>query len=346
MYKLLRPLIFLLQPETIHHLIVALLKVVRYVPFAKMVMRGCFSFKRPALEREVLGLKFRNPVGLAAGFDKNAEVFDMLGTLGFGFVEIGTVTPLGQSGNPKPRLFRLPQDQAIINRMGFNNHGVCNAIENLKRLRRRAPGLIIGGNIGKNTATSNENAPSDYLKLFRAMYDHVDYFTVNVSCPNVVNLTALQNESGTVSILNPLKEFRQGQSTYRPILLKISPDLSHEQVDMMIAVVRQCKIDGIVATNTSTSREGLNTSPERIAEIGNGGLSGGPLTKRACDMIRYIHTQTDGQLPIIGVGGVMTTDDAEAMLAAGASLVQIYSGFIYEGPAFAKKICRKLSSNG
>lgn len=345
MYKLLRPLFFMLQPETIHHLIVKALKVLRYVPFAKMTMRAIFTKRAPELEREVLGLRFPNPIGLAAGFDKNAEVFDMLDALGFGFIEVGTITPKAQSGNPKPRLFRLPEDKAIINRMGFNNGGLKSAISNIERIRKSNPKVIIGGNIGKNTTTPNECAPSDYLKLFRALYDHVDYFTVNVSCPNVVNLTALQNESGTVAILDPLKEFRQGQNTYRPILLKISPDLTNEQVDMMISVVARCKIDGIVATNTTTSREGLKTDPERVKAIANGGLSGSPLTKRSCDMVRYIHAKTEGRLPIIGVGGVMSVQDAQAMLDAGASLVQIYSGFIYEGPGFAKQINKSLINN-
>lgn len=344
MYKLIRPLIFRLSPETIHHAIIRLMVILRYIPLAKSVMRAIFTRRNASLQREVLGLHFDNPIGLAAGFDKNAEAFDMLGTLGFGFIEIGTVTPLGQSGNPKPRCFRLPQDQAIINRMGFNNHGVAEAIKNLKRIRRRNPKLIVGGNIGKNTTTPNDCACGDYLKLFRAMYDHVDYFTVNVSCPNVENLTSLQSEQSTMDILEPLKKFRQGQSEYRPILLKISPDLTLEGVDTMIDVVNRCKIDGIVATNTTTSREGLSTPAAKIAEIGRGGLSGAPLTSRSCEMVRYIHQKTEGRLPIIGVGGVMSIADAEAMLEAGASLVQIYSGFIYEGPGFVKDINKALAA--
>ncbi len=339
MYKFFRPILFRIQPETIHHLMVKLLRVLHFVPFGRAILRAVYVRRAPQLEREVLGLKFPNPIGLAAGFDKNAEVYDMLGALGFGFVEVGTVTPKPQSGNPKPRCFRLPADRAIINRMGFNNHGVQHAVRNL---RHRRPGLIVGGNIGKNTLTPNEQAPADYLKAFRALYDYVDYFVVNVSCPNVACLTALQSQAATVAILEPLKEFRQGQSDYRPILLKISPDLTQEQVDQMIEVVSACKIDGIVATNTTTSREGLATSPERVREIGNGGLSGGPLTRRSCEMVRYIHRKTEGRLPIIGVGGVMSVEDAEAMLEAGASLVQVYSGLIYEGPGFVKRICKRL----
>lgn len=339
MYKILRPLIFKLQPETIHHLIIGLLKIGRFVPFIKPILRGCFAIKDPSLEREVFGLKFPNPIGLAAGFDKNAEVYDMLGSMGFGFVEIGTVTPKSQPGNPKPRCFRLPKDTAIINRMGFNNMGVENAVRNLRNRNHR---LIVGGNIGKNTATANEDAPADYLRLFRAMYDYVDYFTVNVSCPNVASLRNLQNKDNLIEILTILKDFRKGQADYRPILLKISPDLTNAQVDLMIEVVRECRIDGIVATNTTTSREGLETSAKTVKHIGNGGLSGKPLTERSREIVRYISQKTQGKLPIIGVGGVMTVEDAQAMLDAGASLVQIYSGFIYEGPSFPKQICKKI----
>lgn len=337
--KIIRPLLFLLQPETIHHLMVGLMKIARHTPLAKPIMRATMTVRDPRLEREVFGLRFPNPIGLAAGFDKNAEVSDILSCMGFGFVEIGTVTPKAQSGNPKPRLFRLPQDRAIINRMGFNNRGVDAAIE---RLRKRNPEIKIGGNIGKNTATSNEEATKDYLQLFRRLYDYVDYFTVNVSCPNVANLTSLQSKQSTIDILMPMKEFRKGQSDYRPILLKISPDLTNEQVDIMIEVARECRIDGIVATNTSTSREGLHTDPEQITRIANGGLSGAPLTQRSLEMVRYIHQQTGGKMAIIGVGGIMSVEDAQAMLDAGASLVQIYTGFIYEGPGFVRRICKSL----
>lgn len=340
MYKnIIRPLLFLVQPETIHHLLVAGMKIARYTPLAKPIIRGCLSVKDPSLEREVMGIKFPNPIGLAAGFDKNAEVYEVLSCMGFGFVEIGTVTPKPQSGNPKPRLFRLPLDHAIINRMGFNNNGVDAAI---RKLRHRKPNVVVGGNIGKNTATPNEKAADDYLKLFRKLYDYVDYFVVNVSCPNVANLTSLQSKQSTIDILMPLKEFRKGQTAYRPILLKISPDLTPEQVDTMIEVARECKIDGIVATNTTTSRDGLVTNPDEVRSIANGGLSGGPLTERSCAMVRYIHEKTEGKMAIIGVGGVMSVSDAKAMLDAGASLVQVYTGFIYEGPGFVKRICKSL----
>ncbi len=301
-------------------------------------MRAIFKVRNEKLEREVFGLHFANPVGLAAGFDKDAECYDTLGDLGFGFVEVGTVTPRAQGGNPRPRCFRLTEDDAIINRMGFNNKGVTSAVHNLQKYRRR--GVIVGGNIGKNTLTANEDAPKDYLKAFRALYDCVDYFVVNVSCPNVANLTQLQSRQNTADILAPLKDFRKGQSEYRPILLKISPDLTQEGVDTMIEVAKEFKLDGIVATNTTTSREGLKSS--NVERIGNGGLSGKPLTKRSLEMVRYIHEKTNGKMPIIGVGGVMNADDAMAMLEAGASLVQIYSGFIYDGPSLPKRICNKL----
>ena len=342
MYKIIRPLLFKLQAETIHHIIINMLCILRYVPMARVFMRAIFSLKSPKLHKEVFGLKFPNPIGLAAGFDKNAEVFDMLGDMGFGFIEIGTVTPKEQDGNPKPRIFRLPLDKGLINRMGFNNKGVLNAASNIRKRKKRP---IIGGNIGKNTSTPNEDAPNDYLKTFRALYDYVDYFTVNVSCPNVANLCGLQNKDNTVKILNVLRDFRKGQTDYRPILLKISPDLTKEQVDVMIEVVKECKIDGIVAANTTTSRDGLITDKAIVDEFANGGLSGAPLTNRTLEMVKYIHNETEGTIPIIGVGGIMTAQDAINLMDAGASLVQIYSGFIYDGPMLPRKICNRLITN-
>lgn len=330
------------SPEACHHFIVNSLRVLRYVPFASPVMRTLFRVRDKRLEREIFGLRFPNPVGLAAGFDKDAEAFDMLGNLGFGFVEIGTVTPRAQGGNPRPRVFRLTEDQALINRMGFNNKGAEHAAKNLRSLKSSR--IIVGGNIGKNTLTDNADAPGDYLRAFRSLYDYVDYFTVNVSCPNVVNLTDLQSKAGTMDIVNSLKEFRKGQSEYRPILLKISPDLTLEAIDTMIEVVREAKLDGIVATNTSISRGGLKTNSETVEKIANGGLSGAPLTERSRSVVAYIHQKTEGRIPIIGVGGIMSVQDAKDMLAAGASLVQIYSGFIYEGPSMPKKICKALLS--
>ncbi|MFI3287264.1 MAG: quinone-dependent dihydroorotate dehydrogenase [Rikenellaceae bacterium] len=339
MYKhLIRPLLFLLSPERIHHLTVRALRFFRYFPFARLIIGAMYKRSKPELSRKLFGLHFKNPVGMAAGFDKNAECYDMLGELGFGFVEVGTVTPKGQSGNPKPRCFRLKKDKALINRMGFNNNGKQSAVKNLQKYRRR--GLIVGGNIGKNTVTLNEDAPKDYLAAFRALYDYVDYFAVNVSCPNVAKLTALQSREGTATILEGLKEFRKGQNEYRPILLKISPDLSESQVDDMISVAKEYRVDGIIATNTTTSREGLQAS--NLETIGNGGLSGAPIWKRSVEMVRTIHTKTEGKMPIIGVGGIMTPEQALEMLDAGASLIQVFTGLIYNGPSFPKKICKAI----
>jgi dihydroorotate dehydrogenase len=300
-----------------------------------------FTIADPRLEREVLGMKFPNPVGMAAGFDKEAGLFRELGMLGLGFVEVGTVTPLPQPGNPRPRLFRLPKDRALINRMGFNNHGMERAAENL-HARTRGPRPIVGINIGKNTLTPAEQAPADYLKLFRRLYELGDYFVVNVSCPNVAGLASMQTKGTLLEIVEPLLEFRRGQNEYKPILVKISPDLTFEQIDGVIEVVTGTLVDGVVATNTTTSREGLQTPERRVEEIGRGGMSGGPLTARALEVVRYVHEKTRGAYPIIATGGVMTVDDALAMLDAGAHLVQVYSGLIYNGPAFAKKICKAL----
>lgn len=340
MYKhLIRPLLFLLSPETIHHLVVILLKIGGYVPGFNALSRAIFTIRHPSLEREVFGLKFPNPIGLAAGFDKNAEVYRGLSSFGFGFVEIGTVTPRPQPGNPKPRLFRLPKDRALINRMGFNNKGTDQVLKNLRNRKKR---IIVGGNLGKNTLTPNEQAPADYLSSFRRLYDSVDYFVVNVSCPNVQNLCGLQDKDNLSEILQGLLEFRRGQNEYRPILLKISPDLTNSQIDDTIEVMIQSGIDGMVATNTTTSREGLQTDAKTVASLGNGGLSGKPLTERSLEIVRYVYQKTEGCFPIIGVGGIMTEEDALAMLEAGACLVQVYSGFIYEGPGFARRICKRI----
>ena len=337
--KIIRPLLFELSPELIHRIVVVMLRVVHYVPGARQLLRTCFTVRHPSLEREVFGIKFPNPVGIAAGFDKDAEVYDELLSLGLGFTEVGTVTPKGQPGNPRPRLFRLPLDEALINRMGFNNRGMENAVRNLRHRKRRQ---VIGASLGKNTATPNESAPADYLKLFRSLYQYVDYFVINVSCPNVRNLTHLQDKETLKEILRGLLNFRRGQNQYRPILLKISPDLTTAQLDDVIALMQEGGIDGIVATNTTTSREGLATDSRTLADIGNGGVSGAPLTQRSLETVRYIHEKTEGRFPIIGVGGIMTEDDAVAMLDAGADLIQVYTGFIYNGPAFVKRICKRL----
>ena len=265
--------------------------------------------------------------------------------MGFGFVEVGTITPQPQPGNPKPRVFRLPADHALINRMGFNNQGVASAVHRFYRRNRLRPNrrsVILGVNLGKNTLTPNEKAAADYLRLFRSLYEYVNYFVINVSCPNIANLACLQNKDNLKELLQGLIDFRRGQIQYRPILLKISPDLSQEQVDEMIEVLIENGLDGIVATNTTTRRDGLQTPADLVAEIGKGGMSGGPLTKRSLEMVRYIHEKTEGRFPIIGVGGIMTEDDAIAMLDAGASLIEIYTGFIYNSPGFVKRICKRL----
>ncbi|MDL2230605.1 quinone-dependent dihydroorotate dehydrogenase [Alistipes sp. OttesenSCG-928-L06] len=340
MYKhFLRPILFLLSPESIHHLIVFGLKIFRWVPGFTALLRALFTVRHPSLEREVFGLKFSNPIGLAAGFDKNAECYNEIAAFGFGAIETGTVTPKGQPGNAKPRCFRLPKDRALINRMGFNNRGADAMLKCLKKKKRRA---VIGVNLGKNTATPNEQAPAEYLSSFRKLYDYADYFVINVSCPNIKNLCGLQDKDNLEKIIGGLTEFRRGQSVYRPILMKISPDLTDSQIDDTIDVLRTSGIDGIVATNTTTSREGLKTDAKTVEAIANGGLSGGPLTARAIEVVRYVHRKTEGNFPIIGVGGIMSVDDAVAMLDAGASLIQLYTGFIYNGPGFAKQICKRL----
>lgn len=339
MYKsIIRPVLFCLSAETIHHIVATILRFARAIGLLPL-LRSIFSYKHPSLEREVFGVKFPNPVGLAAGFDKNGDLYREMSALGFGFVEVGTVTPKPQPGNPKPRIFRLRKDNALINRMGFPNKGLENMVRNL---RKRKGNMVIGVNLGKNTLTTNEEAPADYLKLFRSLYEYADYFVVNVSCPNVKDITKLQNPDNLNAILEGLFEFRRGQNHYRPILLKISPDLSFQHIDSIIQILIDTPLDGLVATNTTTSREGLTTDSQTVEKIGNGGLSGSPITNRTVEVISYIHKKTEGRYPIIGVGGIMTPEDAQRMLEAGASLVQLYTGFIYEGPAFAKKICKRL----
>lgn len=342
MYKLIKPLLFLLfPPEAAHHLIISLLKITRYIPLSNRILRWFYTCKAPHLEREVLGIKFPNPVGLAAGFDKNAEVYNELSDLGFGFVEIGSVTPLPQKGNPGPRCFRLPEDRALINRMGINNVGMVEAVKNLQSRKHR---IIIGGNISKNAQTPQNQAAADYEKAFARMYDYVDFFTLNVSCPNVKNLTKLQEIDSLSVIVDRLIHLRQYYDDYRPILLKISPDVEASKLEELIELVLISGLDGVVVVNTTTRRDGLVTSPKTIEAIGNGGLSGAPLTQRSLAAVRAIH-QKAPDLPIIGVGGIMTPQDALNMLEAGASLVEVYTGMIYEGPGFAKSILKHLKKN-
>lgn len=337
---IIRPILFIFQPETVHHLVVSLIKVLYRIPFVRCSMGRAYSYNNSILKREVFGLHFMNPIGLAAGFDKNAEFYNELSTFGFSFIEIGTVTPKPQPGNPRPRSFRLKKDFALINRMGFNNLGVENAVNNLKN---RNSNIIIGGNIGKNTLTPNEKAHEDYLYCFTKLYDHVDYFVVNVSCPNISNLKELQDTENLRLILSKLVESRASKSVYKPILLKISPDLNSSQLDDSINLALELKIDGFVATNTTTSRDNLTTDELLVKSIGNGGLSGKPLKDRSTEVIRYISEKTNRKMPIIGVGGIMNSKDAIEKLNAGATLLQVYTGFIYNGPGVAKRICKTIA---
>ena len=342
MYKhILKPILFRFNPETAHNMIMSSLTFLRHVPFARSIMRSIYKKETPSLEKEVFGITFPNPVGLAGGLDKNGEHYNDLANCGFGFVEIGSLTPKPQDGNPKPRCFRVPQDRAIINRFGINNKGVKNAVEHLKKDR---PNVIVAANISKNTTSINEDAAKDYETSFALLYDFVDMFVVNVSCPNVVGLTALQDISFLSDIVDRLLDLRRYYDTYRPILLKVSPDLSSEQLDDIIDYCLRSGIDGIVAGNTTRSRDGLTIDPKKIEEIGNGGMSGAPVHKKNLELVRYIHTKSEGRLPIIGVGGIMSGEEAKAMMDAGASLVEIYSGFIYEGPGLVKKILTHLEN--
>src|ERR1700760_1578541 len=346
MYQLIKPLLFKFDPENIHHSVTAGLKTLNKIPGGAGLSRSIWDFEDGRLEREVFGLKFRNPVGLAAGFDKNAEMMGEMANLGFGFVEVGTVTPLPQPGNPKPRMFRLPADGGLINRMGFNNLGVDVVAERLAAVRKRKAGqkgLIIGGNIGKNKVTPNEDAVSDYIKCFDRLFDVVDYFVVNVSSPNTPGLRALQEKEPLMELLNTLQKRNNKNGVSRPILLKIAPDLTDEQLDDIVEIVRQTGIAGIIATNTTISREDL-VSPD-VLKSETGGLSGVPLTKRSTEVISYLHKKSNGAFPIIGVGGIHSAEDAIEKLNAGASLVQLYTGFIYEGPGLIKRINKKILSN-
>ena len=343
MYKtLLRPLLFLFDPEKVHHFAQTLVKFLFKVPGVRWLSRQVWCVENPALKREVFGLTFPNPVGLAAGFDKDARLVDELADMGFGFVEIGTLTPKPQPGNPKPRLFRLPADQGLINRMGFNNEGVEMAVE---RLRKRKNKVIIGGNIGKNKITPNERAIEDYLTCFHALYPVVDYFVVNVSSPNTPGLRELQEKEPLKQLLRHVREENSQMPLPKPILLKIAPDLNNEQLDDIVDIVQEIKIDGIIATNTTIDRNGLATGEAAIAKMGQGGLSGRPVKARATKVIRYIHEKSGGSIPIVAVGGIFSGQDALEKLEAGACLVQVYTGFVYEGPAIIKKINTFLLDN-
>lgn len=340
MYKtFVRPLLFLISPEGVHSIVVNILRVLNFLGITKLLRIIFFNYKHPSLKRNVFGIEFDNPVGLAAGFDKDANLIDIFSDFGFGFIEIGTITPKAQPGNPKPRLFRLIQDQALINRMGFNNNGTEIAIHKLKR---RKSNVIVGGNIGKNKITPNDKAPEDYLYCLNALYEYVDYFVVNISSPNTPDLRELQSREPLQELLGILQDEINKKPKRKPLLLKIAPDLSDNQLIDIIDIVNRLNIDGIVATNTTISRENLKTDEERIRTIGNGGLSGKPLRDRSTEVIRFLKARLDNDVPIIGVGGIMNPDDAIEKMEAGASLVQVYTGFIYEGPALINNINKAL----
>ena len=309
------------------------------IPGKMWSWRLIFKVKDTRLEREVFGLKFDNPVGLAAGFDKDAKLFDELASFGFGFIEIGTVTPLPQDGNPKPRLFRLKDDSGLINRMGFNNQGIEAVVA---RLRRKKSDIIIGGNIGKNKVTPNEEAANDYAICFEKLFPYVDYFAVNVSSPNTPGLRDLQEKAPLTALLNSLQELNNKKDIRKPILLKIAPDLTNEQLDDIIDIVADTKIDGVIATNTTINRSGLKTDKNKVDAIGNGGLSGKPVGLRSTQVIKYLADKSNRAFPIIGVGGIHSVEDALEKLDAGATLLQVYTGFIYEGPSLVKRINKAI----
>jgi len=339
MYKIIRFFLFLFDPEKVHYFTAFSLKLLLKIPGMKWCWKKLFCSEDKQLETEVFGIKFPNPVGLAAGFDKNASMFNDLAFCGFGFIEIGTVTPKSQPGNEKPRLFRLKKDQGIINRMGFNNSGLTEVINNLKNRKTK---IIIGGNIGKNKITPNENAVNDYLIAFEELFDYVDYFVVNVSSPNTPNLRELQEKEPLKQLLSELVKVNNLKKVQKPILLKIAPDLTNEQLDDIIEIVDEVKIAGVIATNTTISRENLLATDVSLNSIGMGGLSGKPLKSRSTEVIRYLSQKSNDSFPIIGVGGIHSEEDALEKLDAGAKLIQLYTGFIYEGPGLVKRINKAI----
>ena len=340
MYKLfIRRFLFLFDPEKIHYFTFSLIRFLCKVPFFSAIFRAMYLIEDKRLERNLFGITFKNPVGLAAGFDKNAVLYNELANFGFGFIEIGTVTPKGQEGNPKKRLFRLKDDQGIINRMGFNNDGLETAIVQLKKNKGK---LIIGGNIGKNTQTSPQNYTNDYEECFKGLHPYVDYFVLNVSCPNVGSHEKLNDKEYLLELILAIQNLNLLEPTQKPILLKIAPDLNNNQLDEIIEIVSETKIDGIIASNTSTSRSGLKASKKQLQEIGNGGLSGLPIKEKSTRVIKYLKDTSNKAFPIIGVGGIHSAEDALEKIEAGADLVQIYTGFIYEGPGLIKQINKAL----
>ena len=340
MYKLfIRRFLFLFDPEKIHYFTFSLIRFLCKVPFFSAIFRAMYLIEDKRLERNLFGITFKNPVGLAAGFDKNAVLYNELANFGFGFIEIGTVTPIGQEGNPKKRLFRLKDDQGIINRMGFNNDGLETAIEQLKKNKGK---LVIGGNIGKNTQTSPQNYTNDYEECFKGLHPYVDYFVLNVSCPNVGSHEKLNDKEYLLELILAIQNLNLLEPTQKPILLKIAPDLNNNQLDEIIEIVAETKIDGIIASNTSTSRNELKASKKHLQEIGNGGLSGLPIKEKSTRVIKYLKDTSNKAFPIIGVGGIHSAKDALEKIEAGADLVQIYTGFIYEGPGLIKQINKAL----
>ena len=339
MYTLLRSVLFFFSPEKAHHLTATLMRFILQIPGMKLIWKNLFCMDDKRLEKTVFGITFSNPVGLAAGFDKDAKMYEDLVYCGFGFIEIGTLTPKGQPGNPQPRLFRLKEDSAIINRMGFNNEGVEAAVE---RLKKRKTKTIIGGNIGKNKVTENEEALNDYLINFNVLFEYVDYFVVNVSSPNTPGLRDLQEKEPLKQLLLALMIENNLKPIQKPILLKIAPDLTDSQLDDIIEIVNETKIAGIIATNTTISREGLKASKKDVEDIGAGGLSGKPVRVRSTEVIRYLATKSNKSFPIIGVGGIHSEQDALEKLDAGADLIQLYTGFIYEGPGLVKRINKAI----
>jgi len=342
MYKsVVRPILFFFDPEKIHHFTFSLIKVVCKIPFVSKIFRRFYVVNDKRLERTLFGITFKNPVGLAAGFDKNAVLYNELANFGFGFIEIGTVTPKGQKGNPKKRLFRLKDDQGIINRMGFNNDGIAAAIQNLKKNKGQ---VVIGGNIGKNTATTPENYTEDYCEVFQSLHPYVDYFVLNVSCPNVGSHAKLNDKEYLLELIFACKKLNLKEEKQKPILLKIAPDLNNNQLNEIIDLVKETQIDGVIASNTSTNRAGLKASNERLEEIGNGGVSGQPVKNKSTEVIKYLADTSNKSFPIIGVGGIHSEKDALEKLKVGADLVQVYTGFIYEGPSLVKRINNAILS--
>ena len=340
MFKsIIQPLLNALPFEYALRCVVWLLRIIGYIPGGRWLLAKCYATEHPALERDVFGVHFRNPIGVGAGLDSNGEIFDELGAVGFGFVEIGTVTPRAQSGNPTPRVFPLPEDKAVIHRTGLPSQGLEQVIRNLRRGHRN---VVIGCNIAANAATPVESAPKDYLKLFRNLYQYVDYFTVNISGDGIRDESRIRTAVYIRAVLDPLFDFRRGQNRYRPILLKISPDLTDEEIDLITDILVETPLDGIVATTATRRREGLKTDPEELQHYGSGRVSGGQLAARSVEIVRRIHERSGGNYPIIGSGGMLSPADVQAMFDAGADLVQLQAGLILHGPQLLKEVCQAL----